>query len=183
MFLYRFLQENLTYISTMLAMRLPPLEAAAALALPPTEPATVPLPAGQADAQQGGGANSGSGSAAAAAGQAAIPAGQDAQQQALQPFVLLMDVQASAPNICLPRHSSGCSCPALAVPAMPCCILLLARVEHEARPCHVLPRTTHAHSLPSPLVRFSCAPLRVSQLTLPLLSTCSACRQPRLHRC
>ncbi|KAL4443584.1 hypothetical protein ABPG75_011321 [Micractinium tetrahymenae] len=107
-FLYRFLQENLAYLSTMLAMRLPSLEAEAALALPPAEPAVAP-PAGEADVQQqgGGGGESGGGSAAAATVQATASTAPAAQQQELQPFVLLMDVQASAPNICLPRHSDS----------------------------------------------------------------------------
>ena len=99
-FLYRFLQENLNYLTTMLAMRLPALDAgsgggggagdapavvAAAAAIPPTSPSKA-APEGQ----HGGGST------------AAAPA-----QEALQPFVLLLDVQADAPNICLPRGSGA----------------------------------------------------------------------------
>ncbi|KAL4447306.1 hypothetical protein ABPG77_007339, partial [Micractinium sp. CCAP 211/92] len=107
-FLYRFLQENLTYISTMLAMRLPPLEAAAALALPPADPSAGHPAAGQAGALvQDSGSSPGGGGSTTGAAQPAALTGQAAEQPQLQPFVLLMDVQASAPNICLPRHSSS----------------------------------------------------------------------------
>lgn len=92
-FLYRFLQENLTYISTMLAMRPPPLESEAS-----------PAPNQSAQLQSAVSGQSGLG---AAAGDAGAPsegvAGQ--VQVPLQPTVLLLDVKASAPIICLPRHS------------------------------------------------------------------------------
>lgn len=86
MFLYRFLQENLTYISTMLAMRMPP----------PDQPgeATAPL------------AGSTSQSKGLPGPESVQPEQQASQAQApAQPFVLLMDVSASAPNILLPRNS------------------------------------------------------------------------------
>ena len=134
-FLYRFLQENLDYITTMLAMRLPPLEAAAggdaasgaaAAAAVGAMPPASPSKAGAEGQHQGGG--SGGGGAAAAAVQQAAPV-----QAPLQPFVLLLDVQASAPNICLPR-SSGATGWVFAGPAAPaenpnvschCCAVLL----------------------------------------------------------
>jgi hypothetical protein len=101
-FLYRFLQENLTYISTMLAMRPPPLESEAS-----------PAPNQSAQLQSAVSGQSGLG---VAAGDAGAPsegvAGQ--VQVPLQPTVLLLDVKASAPIICLPRHS-GEMCPLLGV--------------------------------------------------------------------
>lgn len=97
MFLYRFLQENLTYITTMLAMRLPPAEqqAPAEAAGAPEAAVAGPMSPRTSEVQQAQ-QQQGAGGGAAAQAQAQAP---------LQPFVLLMDVKASAPNICLPRNS------------------------------------------------------------------------------
>ena len=88
-FLYRFLQENLTYLSSMLAMRLSPLEPpGTAVATPTTE------------------SMGGSASPTKSAGSVPVPV-PVAGRPPLQPFVLLMDVQANAPVICLPRNSGA----------------------------------------------------------------------------
>lgn len=104
MFLYRFLSENLAYISTLLAMRPPPLEAPGGAAVSGSTAAPAP-PLGQASPVT-----------SAAATQQAAPA---AGAPPTQPFVLLMDVQANAPNIRLPRSSGARpACPAaLVLPA------------------------------------------------------------------
>jgi hypothetical protein len=101
-FLYRFLQENLNYITTMLAMRLPPLEAGSGAggASDAAAVATAGMPPASPSKAEVGGQQPGDGEGSAAVAPA---------QEALQPFVLLLDVQADAPNICLPR-SSGEAC-------------------------------------------------------------------------
>lgn len=111
-FLYRFLSENLTYISTMLAMRPPPLElgpsTGANLPSEPAEAATAPAAAGTPSAAGGAAPGGGSGAAGGAAStQAAVQAATPTAQAPVQPFVLLMDVRASAPSIRLPRSSGG----------------------------------------------------------------------------
>ncbi|KAL4858517.1 Vacuolar protein sorting-associated protein 13C [Chlorella vulgaris] len=94
-FLYRFLQENLTYISTMLAMRPLPVESEAS-----------PAPNQSAQLHSAVSGQSGLGVAADDAG--APSEGVAGQVQVpLQPTVLLLDVKASAPIICLPRHSGS----------------------------------------------------------------------------
>ena len=99
-FLYRFLQENLNYITTMLAMRLPPLEAGSGAggASDAAAVATAGMPPASPSKAEVGGQQPGDGEGSAAAAPA---------QEALQPFVLLLDVQADAPNICLPRSSGA----------------------------------------------------------------------------
>jgi hypothetical protein len=116
-FLYRFLSENLTYISTMLAMRPPALEngppagaaapssgAAPAAAAPAPPEAVAP---GAPPAAGGAAAGSSGGAGAVASTQAAVQGATPTAQAPVQPFVLLMDVRASAPNIRLPRSSDS----------------------------------------------------------------------------
>lgn len=88
-FLYRCLSENLEYISTMLAMRPPPLD----------------QPEPGAAAPAGGDGIAGQSMPAASAAVEQVQQATPTAQAPLQPFVLLMDVQADAPNICLPRST------------------------------------------------------------------------------
>lgn len=102
-FLYRFLSENLTYISTMLAMRPPPLE------LGPSAGGNLPAESTGAAAAPAAPDAAAPGTPSAAGGavstQAAVQAATPTAQAPVQPFVLLMDVRASAPSIRLPRSS------------------------------------------------------------------------------
>lgn len=93
-FLYRFLQEILQYISVMLALRLAP-EGAEQVpeALPATSPADQKLLDGQQQV------------ASPPPAAAQQPQTQQAQQQ--QPFVLVMDIEMNAPVISLPRSSDS----------------------------------------------------------------------------
>lgn len=92
-FLYRYLQENLQYLYTMLAMRPPPLQGSQSP--PPQQPQRQEaLPT---TPKQG-------------AGRAEAGAAQEAQQPEplqQQPFVLVMDVAMDAPVICMPRHTDS----------------------------------------------------------------------------
>ena len=81
-FLYRFLQENLSYITTMLAMRLPPVH---------------PQAAGQLQQQEQ--------QQQAEEHQESEKGQQQQQQQQEQPFLLLLDVEMDAPVISLPRNT------------------------------------------------------------------------------
>lgn len=85
----------------MLAMRLPPLEAGPS----PAAPAAAAPAAPEAGAE-GAPAAVAAGTPAAGA-QAAVQAATPTAQAPVQPFVILMDVRASAPNIRLPRSSGA----------------------------------------------------------------------------
>lgn len=138
-FLYRFLSENLTYISTMLAMRPPPLEFGPSPGAAPADSTTAASAAPEAGApgtpaaSSAAGGQAGSGAGSAASTQTAVQAATSTAQAPVQPFVLLMDVRASAPNIRLPR-SSGRSCYYLGV------VHVLA-----ARETHRMPHTISLH--------------------------------------
>jgi hypothetical protein len=102
-FLYRFLQHNLQYIATLLAMRPPPL---APEALAPPAPAASPAPqVARTPSARGEGR-----SPSPAPQTPPQPQQKHVEEQAAapaqqQPFVLVMDVSASAPVICMPRTS------------------------------------------------------------------------------
>ena len=80
-FLYSFLQETITYLTTMLAMRPPAKDAALQPGDAPAASDQQPAPVGPTEPQQGA---------------------------ALQPLLLLLDVQMDAPVISIPRHSTRC---------------------------------------------------------------------------
>ena len=114
-FLYRFLQENLLYISTMLAMRLPPLEAPGGTSAAPGDPAAAPEAPEEASPFKAGAA-AGGGRAASSPSKAAGGSGADQQPEqeqqeeaatSVQPMLLLLDVEMEAPVICMPRNTGG----------------------------------------------------------------------------
>lgn len=80
-FLYSFLQETITYLTTMLAMRPPTKDAALQPGDAPAASDQQPAPVGPTEPQRGA---------------------------ALQPLLLLLDVQMDAPVISIPRHSTRC---------------------------------------------------------------------------
>lgn len=150
-FLYRFLSENLTYISTMLAMRPPPLEFGPSPGAAPVDSATAASAAPEAGASgtpaassaAGGQEQAGSSVGAAASTQAAVQAATSTAQAPVQPFVLLMDVRASAPNIRLPRSSGG-SCYYLRCCTWVWCTFWLQE-KHIGRPTRPACIVGHAH--------------------------------------
>lgn len=84
-FLYRFLMENVQYISTMLAMRLPPMESSAHDIIDGDEGSRKEIDAAPSPG----------------------PPLQTTPTQHTQPFVMVMDVEMNAPVISLPRASDS----------------------------------------------------------------------------
>ena len=102
--------------------------------------------------------------------QAAVQAAAPTAQAPVQPFVLLMDVRASAPNIRLPRNSGAAKAGGFRQSAVACMQPLRARLSNMLQTSHaLLEQMEQAIACP----RLLCLPV-----CKPASASCCPCRVP-----